>query len=166
MSPRQRVDGRALAVSRTVENLAYALPGYRDQLLAQIRALDGYGSGVGDGLNVIATAELTTPEAVVAQIQHLEAVLADADQVITTISIVATDLLRDARRVVPLERIVPKRCDATRRDGAIEWADPTCTAVPSRGPLCDRCSKREYRWRVTHGLSRRDDGVYSEPAAS
>lgn len=53
------------------------------------------------------------------------------------------------------------RCSADGRDGAIEWSDPTCTAVPSRGPLCDRCSKREYRWRTAHHLPPRRDGVYS-----
>ncbi|MEJ7724316.1 MAG: hypothetical protein WKF64_08430 [Ilumatobacteraceae bacterium] len=60
-----------------------------------------------------------------------------------------------------LELPAPPRCDAAGRDGAIEWADPTCTNVPSRGPLCDRCSKREYRWRTRHDLPPRRDGVFA-----
>lgn len=70
------------------------------------------------------------------------------------------NLERETRATLGVQHTTP-RCNATGRDGAIEWSDPTCTTPPSRGPLCDRCSKREYRWRTEHGLPPRSDGVYS-----
>jgi hypothetical protein len=73
-----------------------------------------------------------------------------------------SELTVDAQRLGGIRLEKPKRCDAQGRDGAIEWGDPTCTSIPSRGPLCERCSKREYRWRIDHGMPRRADGVWSQ----
>lgn len=74
-----------------------------------------------------------------------------------------TTLERECRRLTGIlpPRADIKRCDSTGRDGTIEWADPTCTTVASRGPLCDRCSKREYRWRTDRNLPARRDGVFA-----
>jgi hypothetical protein len=47
------------------------------------------------------------------------------------------------------------------RQGADQWADNACHNIPTRGPLCDKCSKREYRWRTSNGLPPRRDGVYA-----
>ena len=74
---------------------------------------------------------------------------------------VLRNLLNDCRRITNTTP-VPPRCSATGRDGAIEWADPTCWNVPTRGTLCDKCSKREYRWRQARGLPARTDGVFAE----
>lgn len=88
--------------------------------------------------------------------------LADLEAHAAAIATITANALRDCDRIIGVRLIdtIP-RCDPTGRDGAIEWADPTCTAVPSRGPLCDRCSKREWRWRTAHGLPPRRDGVYA-----
>ena len=74
------------------------------------------------------------------------------------------DCQNDARRqgtAFIVELPPPPRCNSENREGAIEWADPTCTRIPSRGPLCDACAKREWRWRTRHGLRPRLDGVYA-----
>jgi hypothetical protein len=55
-----------------------------------------------------------------------------------------------------------KPCDATGREGwkllreSGGWADPDCTNIPARGPLCIPCYHRERRWRIEHGLPTRD----------
>ena len=44
-------------------------------------------------------------------------------------------------------------CDKQRgRDGALEWGDPLCKDLPVRHGLCERCLKRETRWRREHNL--------------
>jgi hypothetical protein len=96
---------------------------------------------------------------------HLHNELADIDQTITTTTTLLNELLQRARRALPPPPTKLERCNATNREGAIDWADPTCTNHPTRGPLCDTCSKREYRWRTARGLPKRTDGVYSQPAA-
>ena len=58
----------------------------------------------------------------------------------------------DARRIgtpFNLNLPPPKRCDATNREGAIQWADPTCTRIPSRGPLCETCTQARISLQAT-----------------
>lgn len=35
--------------------------------------------------------------------------------------------------------------------GSIEWGDPTCTELPTKGGLCASCYQRERRWRIDNG---------------
>jgi hypothetical protein len=65
-------------------------------------------------------------------------------------------------RLIGKRYVPPKRCDAQGRQGSIEWWDADCTLVPSRGPLCEKHSQREYRWRIRNGLPKRTDGVFSQ----
>jgi hypothetical protein len=38
------------------------------------------------------------------------------------------------------------------RAGSIDWGDPTCTEIPTKGGLCSGCYQRERRWRGEHGM--------------
>jgi hypothetical protein len=107
-----------------------------------------------------APVSLTPTERAAEAGMRIDRELADIDARLHTIAVNVSSLMVDVQRRVRLEK--PKRCDAQGRDGAIEWGDPTCTSIQTRGPLCDRCSKREYRWRIDHGLPRRSDGVWSQ----
>jgi hypothetical protein len=88
--------------------------------------------------------------------------LADIEARLRMIAVTAAGLMVDVQRLGGVRLEKPKRCDATGLERSYEWSDPMCTAVPSRGPLCDRCSKREYRWRIANGLGARRDGVFSQ----
>jgi len=216
--PEQRANQRALAASRIVENLAYALPGYFDELLTRINHTIGFqdhtpgapplvdqptvllrgeceGTIVADGLHpaweahgtVLITCgrerpcpihdypvTLTIPEHTAQQREAWRAEHADAQQVITTITLLANELLARARRTVPLITLPVPRCDATGMDGYLQprpphgdgWSDLSCNKARSRGTLCDACSQREYRWRKAHGMPPRADGTYSQPKAT
>jgi hypothetical protein len=155
----QRPDPRLLAAARLVENLAAKLPAARAHIRAEIRAVDGWGAGAGE-VNVKHTAELTPTEQHAHARLELANQLADLEAHAAAIAYIAANACNEADRIVGHHLEAP-RCTATGRDGAIEWADATCTAIASRGPLCDRCSRREYRWRADHGLSTRTDGVFS-----
>jgi hypothetical protein len=152
-------DAALLATARIVENLAHKLTVARRHLRREIHILDGFGGNNGD-TKVSATAELTGVEAAASQREHLRAVLADLEANVRAIAVIAHNSCKECDRISGIRVAVP-RCDSQGRDGAIEWGDPTCTSVPTRGPLCDRCSKREYRWRVGHKLPPRADGVFS-----
>lgn len=108
---------------------------------------------------------VTTVEAAAIQRQHLTNMRLDLDALVRGALTTANQIAATCQQILGTRTETP-RCTATGRDGAIEWADPTCTAVPSRGPLCDRCSKAEYRWRKAHGLPSRTDGLFTgDPAA-
>jgi hypothetical protein len=92
---------------------------------------------------------------------RLEREEADVRARLVVLERVANSIMADMTRLIGTRLAKPKRCTAEGREGSIEWGDPTCTSLPSRGPLCDRCSKAEYRWRVGRGLNRRADGVFS-----
>jgi hypothetical protein len=62
-------------------------------------------------------------------------------------------------------RAAVPRCTPVGREGADQWGDKHCAEVPSRGPLCDRCAKREYRWRIANGLDARIDGPFGVAVA-
>jgi hypothetical protein len=55
--------------------------------------------------------------------------------------------------IKPTERV----CDASGREGAIEWADPMCGDYAAKSVLCARCYQRERRWRLAHNLTTRQD---------
>lgn len=107
---------------------------------------------------------------------QLENHLADLEAHCKAITTIAANASRDADRLIGTHTpgLPIPRCNAEGRDGSKlpwpgiglphetrGWADPTCTDIPTRGPLCDRCSKREYRWRLERGLTIRRDGVYA-----
>jgi hypothetical protein len=104
---------------------------------------------------------LTPTERAAELAMRLDAEVADVRAQIHTLEHIANALLPQMTRAIGTRIAKPKRCDANGRDGSIEWGDPTCTSLPSRGPLCDRCSKAEYRWRIAVGKPRRNDGVFS-----
>jgi hypothetical protein len=96
----------------------------------------------------------------------LQAELEDLMAHAAAIATIASNALNDADRMIGIRIEVP-RCSSAGREGSElpwpgeGWADDTCSKVPTRGALCDACSKREYRWRVARGLTPRSDGVYS-----
>jgi hypothetical protein len=98
----------------------------------------------------------TTVEHAVIQRQLIADNLTDIDlhvRGVTTMLLELTRLVHQASGT----RTPPPRCEATGRQGAIEWGDPTCWDIPARGKLCQRCYMRERRWRQAHGLPTRDD---------
>ena len=44
------------------------------------------------------------------------------------------------------------------------WQDPTCVDGADGSGLCDRCQKREYRWRLRNGLTPRAANTVAEAA--
>jgi hypothetical protein len=93
---------------------------------------------------------------------RLEREEADVRARLVVIERVANSIMADMTRLIGTRLAKPKRCTAEGREGSIEWGDPTCGLVPSRGPLCDNCARRESRWRRNHGLTNRPDGVWSQ----
>jgi hypothetical protein len=212
----QRANQRALAAARIVENLAYALPAYRDTLQDQLRHLTGFPDHMPGAAppTVEATrplegkctqpvngspwlagqlayelvdcgrsrpcaehdrpVTLTPVERAAEQRQKLKADLEDAEQVISTITLLANDLLHRARRNAPIPPQPVPRCDATGLEGYLiprppqgdGWSDLACTRTRSRGTLCEACSQREYRWRTRHNMNPRSDGVMAYPAGT
>lgn len=156
---------------RTIDNIHHhltaltrELPDARRALLEQRIHIDGYPPG-NNNPHIQATAELTPTEAAAHQRQHIDTMIRSLDEELHAIDLTARNLRNDCQHHINTPTpTTGRRCDATGRDGNLEWADPTCTNHASRGPLCDRCSKREYRWRQTQGLPPRTDGVFSAPA--
>lgn len=109
----------------------------------------------------------TVVERAAAERLRVENWLADFEAQITLIATVAMDAFTSGQKLIGTRvALEVPRCSAEGRDGSIEWGDPTCSNAPSRGPLCDKCSQREYRWRVKHGLKPRDNGVFSGEAVA
>ncbi|HXI11183.1 MAG TPA: hypothetical protein VNM92_00860 [Thermoanaerobaculia bacterium] len=139
----------------TATNVANA----RAHLHHERRLIDGYPGG-SDEPHVTATSETTPVERAVLARQQLDNRLTDLEAHIRGVLTMANDIHHTTQRILAT-RIEVARCTATGRDGAIIWGDPTCTSPPSRGTCCDRCSKREYRWRQSVGLPPRHDGVFA-----
>lgn len=135
------------------------IPAYLARVRAELACLDGFPANDGDP-KVTHTSELTSVEAAVHQRMKLTTDPDDIDDRLDATVSVLRAILRDVRQALAEPVIVP-RCSSTGRDGAIEWGDPLCWNMPSRGALCDRCSKREWRWRVERGLPPRTNGVFS-----
>lgn len=118
-----------------------------------------------DGERAYDEVPATSVEMAAIQRQHLQEQRDDLNALCRGIVTMANELSATCRRILGIRIEVP-RCSATGRDGAIEWHDPSCTNVPSRGTLCEKHSKSEWRWRTLHGLPPRTDGVFSGgPAA-
>ncbi len=103
---------------------------------------------------------VTGVEAAMFQRQQLDDRLADLDAHVRGVLTMANDIHRTTQRILATRIEVP-RCSATGRDGAIIWGRPDCTNVPSRGPLCDSCARRETRFRQERNLPSRSDGLFS-----
>lgn len=153
-----RPDPRLLAAARLVENLAAKMPHARAVLRAQIDAIDGWTAS-SDAPKVQHTAELTPVESAANQRLALATHLADLEAHATAIATIAANACNDADHIIG-HRIEAPRCNSEGRDGAGEWGR-ACNDIASRGPLCDACSQREYRWRRQHGLPARHNGVWS-----
>jgi hypothetical protein len=152
-----------------LEHLNHELATAEDILLDQRRRIDNWTNNNPDTPKISGGGDTTsvTERAVLAR-TAIDTQLRSHREELHAIELTIRNLRRDCQHTLrhqgePFNIDLPPtpRCNATGRDGAIEWADPTCTTIPSRGPLCDRCSKREYRWRTTHGLPPRRDGVYA-----
>lgn len=145
------VDRRLLAAARLVENLAKAVPEVHRHVDEQLRLLDGFGSGSPEVV-VSSSSELTSVERAADERLRLQSWEADIEAACTLIAVAAADALRNCERVLGM-RVTPPRCSGGMgRDGHLEWGDPACDKVRSRGPLCDACAQREYRWRVANGM--------------
>lgn len=159
-----RPDPNILLAANLLLASATNIANARAHIRHERRLVDGMPGSSGEP-HVTSTSETTTVERAVLTRQHLDDRLADLDALRNGIVTMANELARTAHNILGI-RIETPRCTATGRDGAIIWGDPTCTAVPSRGACCDRCSKREYRWRQSVGLPPRHDGLFTGEAAS
>ena len=108
--------------------------------------------------------------AVIARLEHHQRIndaeRADLEATANGILIMVNNLNREITRILGNHIDTPRCSGGAARDGALEWGRPDCTNVPSRGPLCERCAKAEWRWRKNHDLPARTDGVFSAPAVA
>lgn len=109
--------------------------------------------------------ELTPTEARASAAMRLDGDKEYLTGLVRAAELALTNANREADRILGTRVVDVSRCSSTGREGAIEWSDPNCWNKPSRGPLCDKCSKAEYRWRRARNLEPRMDGVFTEPAA-
>jgi hypothetical protein len=141
--------------------LADNLAGIVDQATRHLqRELNTY-----DSLPTTSDATITTSQQTNTAVEHAVLGRQLIDDDLTDISLhvrgVVTMLLSltaMVHRAIGTRTPAP-RCDATGRQGSIEWGDPTCWDIPARGKLCQRCYFRERRWRQAHGLPTRDDAA-------
>jgi hypothetical protein len=184
MMPNPHPDRHVQATARLLDSVAHLLPQLRAHLAAERVLADGWpdhvsyalepdttepsspltgrcGANIPRGDILDAPVGLTPVERAAEAGMRIDRELADIEARLRMIAVTVSGLMVDVQRLGGVRLEKPKRCDAQGRDGAIEWGDPTCTRVPSRGPLCDPCSLREWRWRKAHGLPTRSDGVMS-----
>jgi hypothetical protein len=173
--PNPHPDRRVQMIGNQLFRLAEQLPQLRAHLAAERVLADGWPDHVSYALEPDTTepsspltgrcgANVPRGDILVACLRPRPCGEHDAPVGLTPVERAAEAGMRIDRELADLGGVrleKPKRCDAQGRDGAIEWGDPTCTRVPSRGPLCDPCALREWRWRKAHGLTRRADGVMS-----
>lgn len=188
-----RPDAALLAAARLLENAASKVPAARQHLRREQLILDGMpttasgadrdpGGGHGqtirvriddpDGNPVLNDrgepqydwVPVTGVEATVFRLDrlndHADDLLAQVRGIVTMIH----NINRDCDRILGTRLADTPRCSSEGRDGAGEWG-VACSNVPSRGPLCDRCAKAEYRWRTRNGKEPRRDGVFSADQA-
>lgn len=172
-----RPDTKVQSLAFMVENLAQLIPEARQVLRWQLQQADGQA-----GSNAPSVSGGTTSDPTLSAVESItmsEAQLDQIDDDVATIVIMISDMTTMCRRIVGQAiQPEPELCDSRSRDGALltwtpglsldegnGWSDPTCRNVASRGPLCDACSRREQRWRAHRGLTARDDGAFSQPAA-
>lgn len=185
-----RPDPQLIAASRLLENAAYKLPAAKRHLQREQLILDGMptkASGAdreptstGQTVRVRIEDEhgepilnergepqydwipVTSVEATVIRIDNIDAHRDDLLATVRGACVIAHNLTADLDRILGTRLAPTPRCSPEGREGAKIWApDPPCSNVPSRGPLCDKCSKREFRWRTRMGLPPRTDGVFS-----
>lgn len=142
------------------DHYAYVVQAAIDHLVNERRNLDWHPtSTLGDG-TPRGSSDSSSVERVVAQLRHYDTLIAQLYDDIDTIRSVAASALTVANRALGdrAPKPTPVRCDATGREGAIEWGRPDCGDLPVRGTLCMACWWREYRYRKAKGLGGRDDG--------
>src|SRR5215207_5501226 len=179
-----RPDPRLLAAARIIENAAYKIGDAKRHLQREQLILDGMPTtasgadrdpGTGHGQTIRVPIEdddgnpvlnergepqydwvpVTGIEATVIRLDNINAHRDDLLAQVRGVCTMAHNLNTDLDRILGTRIANTPRCSAEGRQGAIEWADPTCHNVPTRGPLCDKCSQREYRYRRRHGLPKR-----------
>lgn len=145
--------------------IADLLPAWQSTIARELAAHDSLPNGTGAD-TARHTGGTTTPveAAVLARAPTIDHWHDICDRLDTTCAVLR-GVVADMRCHIGTTPHPVPRCTATGRDGNLEWSDPACTAIASRGPLCDRCAKREWRWRQDHGLPPRRDGLFSGDAA-
>lgn len=139
----------------------------RGERTIAVRLLDDDGEPLRDetGQPIIDRVPATPVETAALNRERIEEIRADLEAHVRGVVTIVNEIARTTQRILATRIEVP-RCTSKTRDGAIEWGDPTCLNVPSRGPLCDRCAKAEYRWRTARGLPPRTNTVYSADGAA
>jgi hypothetical protein len=85
---------------------------------------------------------------------HLHNELADIDQTLTTLTLLANELLARARRATPPPPPNKRLCKdgLIGKDGSIEWGNPTCHDLADKAGLCTAHYTAWYRWRKTRNI--------------
>lgn len=158
----------ATLLHATATRVTAALDHYHNES----RLNDGYptnasGSDTGNrggGQTIIVDGEripVTATEAAAFAAARIHAHRADLQAMITGVVRMANNIAAECDRVLGRRDYNAPRCSSAGREGALEWGDPLCANYASRGKICDRCAKREYRFRAEHGLPRRDGGPFT-----
>lgn len=186
-----RPDPHLIAAARLLENAAHKLPAAKRHLQREQLILDGMPATASGGdrdptssgqtirvriedengepiLNERGEPQydwvpVTSVEAAVIRIDNIDAHREDLLATVRGACVIAHNLSTELDRILGTRVAATPRCSPEGREGAQIWApDPPCSNVPSRGPLCDRCAKAEYRYRVREGLPARRDGLFSQ----
>lgn len=177
MTAQRERDKRLISLARLCELAAYRVPVALDVLQERTQYNDGWPAR-GDQVAVstsgaassVMSAALTTETAR----EDIRQIYDDID----AFAVILHDHLRMLDRIIATrpkqDQHEVKLCDCRGRDGAElpwtpgkplaegnGWSDPTCRNVASRGPLCDSCAMREYRYRDHHDLAQRRDSVFA-----
>ena len=156
-----RVNRQMLATARLLENYAVTAQLVLDHLAEERRALDWHPSStMGDGMPT-GSSELTSVERVANAAMMLDRGrdqilddIATIASVIGSAMVVANDLLGQRAPVLSADKVL---CTCAGREGAEVWGHPECERLPVRGPLCEACYRREYRWRSARSMPARED---------
>jgi hypothetical protein len=156
-----RPDHRTLQAALTLEQLAPDVTVALAHLYRERAICDGYTASTSNGRG---TAESSTTEAAALTAEYLGIKALAIRTIINQIETLIDDLAHSIQKAVGVRApVTVTRCrdNHTGRQGAIEWGDPTCEAIPDKAGLCSACYQRERRWRQAHGLPARE----IEPAA-
>lgn len=155
-----RMNRQMFATARLLENYAIVVQSALDHLDDERRSLDWHpASTMGDGMPGGGSSEMTSVERVVSAAFAIDQARAQIlDDIATIASVIGSAMIvanaATGKRAPVAE---PTLCSSSGRDGAIEWGDPQCSRLPVRGPLCEACYRREYRWRQAKALPMRED---------
>lgn len=174
--PHRERDRRLIALARLCETAAYRVPIAITVLQERTAYNDGWPTRGDEPHVTTSTITSSTMTAAITTLTAREDIAQIYDD-IDTFATILHDHLRMLDRIIgtrPTERLEPKLCDCRGRDGAElpwtpglalaagnGWSNPACREVASRGPLCDKCAMREYRYREHHGLTQRRDSVFA-----